>query len=56
MSHEVKLDEFYDDPAAERSWALRMMMDGWNCTTDYPECRDYDRLKKLLAEVIEKKN
>ena len=54
MSREVTLDEFHDDPAAERSWALKMMIDGFNCITNCPENRDYERLKNLLAEVIEK--
>jgi hypothetical protein len=55
MSREVTLEEFYDDPPIERSWMLKMMIDGLNCTTECPDYRDYDRLEKLLAEVIEKK-
>jgi hypothetical protein len=54
MSREVTFEEFHDDPATDRSWVLKMMIDGLNFTTDCPDCRDYDRLEKLLAEVIEK--
>jgi hypothetical protein len=52
MHHEVTIDELNDDPLAERTWALRMMIDGFNSIIDCPEGWDYDRLKKLLAEVI----
>ena len=52
MPNEVTFDEFNEDLSAERSWALKMMIDGFNSIIDCPESWDYDRLKKLLAEVI----
>ena len=52
MPQEVTLDEFNEDPSAERTWALKMMIDGFNSIIDSPEGWDYDRLKKLLAEVV----
>ena len=56
MPSNFKPDDFTDHSNADRSWALRMMMDGIICTTVCPKRRVYDLSEKLLAEAICRKN